>query len=255
MEVPRGLLPFAWKHFPANTTGMNTACILPILLHRKQQLMLSLQASHWQLAPRPTINGQTKEIIDLLNLLTQSIELIAQGWSRNTRVQAGSLTRILVPGVRQSCCTADAYRTSEHNPTYLFLVASWEGFGRRNVISLCSPVKQHRGRTCFPLQTRGPRKLSYLPTHCSAFPGSQNNPPGGVLPSGRTKTPRFASLPGADLSSNRPWGISMLSPDISQPFPTGIVQKAAKALIPKGAMFACAQAFSAYRWGTMRRTL
>lgn len=80
--------------------------------------------------PHTVINRQRKKITDLLNLLTLSSELIAWGRSRNTRVWAGPVTRMLVPEVRQSWCTAHTQQTSEHNPTCLFLAALQEGAGR-----------------------------------------------------------------------------------------------------------------------------
>lgn len=213
-------------------------------------------------------------------MLTQSIELIAQGRSGNTRVWAGPLTRMFVPEVRESWCTVHIQKPSENNTTYLFLAALGEGAGRGGdrEILICSwsqSATKHKSytelhclfgwgcSTCAHVdlpcmtgwaQTWGPSKLFYPHTCCSAVPGSQNNPPGGVMPSGK-KTSQIC-FPTRDIEGvmlNRDWDTSKLSSDIRQPLSTGIAQRKAKVCrFPKRQhllVLRVSLAFSAYRQG------
>lgn len=184
------------------------------------------------------------------------------------RVWAGPLTRMFVPEIRQSWCTAHAQKTSELNPPYLFLAAPGEegGRSRDTEILICSwnqsatkhklyselhclsgwgcPACAHIDVPCMTgwAQTWGPSELFYHNTWCSALPGCQNNRPEGVLPSGK-KTSQIC-FPSRDAECHAEWGLRHFQAKLRHQ-PAFICmqspEEGTSMLIPKEATFACAQ--------------
>lgn len=120
-------------------------CLNTVLLHRKQRITV-LAGFPLTAGPHTVINRQRKKITDLLNLLTQSSELIAWGRSRNTRVWAGPVTRMLSLKSNR----ADIQLIPSRNLSTILLVCSWLHFRK----GLAEAWQKNTGLWLKPITTK-----------------------------------------------------------------------------------------------------